>query len=242
MHVAKMNSHALGWHPDVLVQRSVSYFDDLTKNEPEMCNLVLKCLSKEMKENFMNNIQMFRELREQELKIQSDFTNKKLKFMIRMEQMKTKPSDGFVNTLQSIFLELPKPLRFNEENFNESLSDSEIILTTLRLNSLDGSIIGFAKGGPLENYNLRAEINDENYGKRNTIFLEPIALSMGYWGLGAGHKLRQSFLMQAHTMNYEYLTSFAFRDVISGRVNSMEKAEFVTKFDPERWDYFRVHL
>ena len=25
MHVAKMNSHALGWHPDVLVQRSVSY-------------------------------------------------------------------------------------------------------------------------------------------------------------------------------------------------------------------------
>ncbi len=49
MHVAKMNSHALGWHPDVLVQRSVSYFDDLTKNEPEMCNLVLKCLSKEMR-------------------------------------------------------------------------------------------------------------------------------------------------------------------------------------------------
>ena len=85
-------------------------------------------------------------------------------------------------------------------------------------------------------------INDVNYGKSNTIFLEPIALSIGYWGLGAGHRLRQSFLMQAHTMNYQYLTSFAFRDVIASRVNSMEKAEFVTKFDPERWDYYRISL
>jgi hypothetical protein len=65
---------------------------------------------------------------------------------------------------------------------------------------------------------------------------------MGYWGLGAGHGLRQSFLMQAHTMNYDYLTSFAFRDVIASRVNGMEKAEFVTKFDPERWDYYRISL
>ena len=115
-------------------------------------------------------------------------------------------------------------------------------MTTLRLNTLDGPIVGFAKGGPLENYNLRVEINDLNHGKRNTIFLEPIALSMGYWGLGAGHGLRQSFLMQAHTMNYDYLTSFAFRDVIASRVNGMEKAEFVTKFDPERWDYYRISL
>ena len=60
--------------------------------------------------------------------------------------------------------------------------------------------------------------------------------------LGAGHRLRQSFLMQAHTMNYKYLTSFAFRDVIASRVDGMEKAEFVTKFDPERWDYYRISL
>ena len=144
--------------------------------------------------------------------------------------------------MHSIFLELPRPLRFNEKNFQESLTDSETILTTLRLNTLNGKIIGFAKGGMLENYNLRAEINDENYGKRNTIFLEPIALSTGYWGLGAGHILRQSFIMQAHTLNYKYLTSFAFRDVITSRVNGMEKAEFVTKFDPERWDYYRIQL
>jgi hypothetical protein len=242
MHVAKMNSHALGWHPEVLVQRSVAYFDDLVKNELKMSNLVLQCLSKEMSDNFMKNVQSFTELRDQEIKIQNDFADKKLKFVTKMEHTKIKQNDEFVSRLNSIFLQLPRPLRFNENDFIKSLTDSETILTTLRLNTLDGPIIGFAKGGPLENYNLRVEINDSNYGKRNTIFLEPIALSMGYWGLGAGHRLRQSFLMQAHTMNYEYLTSFAFRDVIASRVNGMEKAEFVTKFDPERWDYYRVSL
>ena len=57
IHVAKMNSHALGWHPEVLVKRSVAYFDDLVKNEFKMSSLVLQCLSKEMNENFMKNIQ-----------------------------------------------------------------------------------------------------------------------------------------------------------------------------------------
>ena len=242
IHVAKMNSHALGWHPEVLARRSVAYFDDLIKNELKMSNLVLQCLSKEMSDNFMKNIQSFTELRDQEIKIQNDFADKKLKFVTKMEQLNIKQDTEFVNKLNSIFLQLPRPLRFNENNFSESLTDSETILTTLRLNALDGQIIGFAKGGPLENYNLRAEINDSNHGKRNTIFLEPIAVSMGYWGLGAGHRLRQSFLMQAHIMNYDYLTSFAFRDVIASRVNGMEKAEFVTKFDPERWDYYRISL
>jgi len=65
---------------------------------------------------------------------------------------------------------------------------------------------------------------------------------MGYWGLGAGHTLRQIFLMQAHTMNFNFLTSFAFRDVIEKRTKSMEKAQFVFKFDPERWDYYRIEL
>ena len=242
MHVAKMNSHALGWHPEVLAQRSVAYFDDLIKNELKMSNLVLQCLSKDMSDNFMKNVQSFTELRDQEIKIQNDFANKKLKFVTKMEHMKIKQDIKFINHLNSIFLQLPRPLRFNENNFIESLTDSETVLTTLRLNTLDGSIIGFAKGGPLENYKLRSEINDLNHGKRNTIFLEPIAVNMGYWGLGAGHRLRQSFLMQAHTMNYDFLTSFAFRDVIASRVNGMEKAEFVTKFDPERWDYYRVSL
>ena len=159
-----------------------------------------------------------------------------------MELQETKKTTEFVDRLHSIYLELPKPLRFNEEKFVDSLNDSKTILTTLRLNDVNGDVVGYAKGGPLENYNLRSEVNDENFGKKNTVFLEPTALRMGYWGLGAGHTLRQSFLMQALTMNFNFLTSFAFRDVIEKRTKGMEKAKFVFKFNPEKWDYYRVQL
>ena len=242
MHVAKMNSHALAWHPDVLVQRSVTYFEEMTRNESKMHEMVLNCLPDEMQKNFKNTVQKFTELRNEELQIKNDFEDKNLKFAVKMESPKTKKNDEFTSTLYDIYLELPKPLRFNDMQFMDSLNDQKTVLTTLRLNDENGDIIGFAKGGPLENYILRSEIHDENFGKRNTIFLEPIALKMGYWGLGAGHQLRQSFLMQSHTMNFSFLTSFAFRDVIEKRTESMEKAQFVFKFDPERWDYYRIEL
>ena len=65
---------------------------------------------------------------------------------------------------------------------------------------------------------------------------------MGDWGLWACHELSQSFLMQSHTRNFNFLTSVAFRDVIEKRTQSMEKAKVVYKFDPERWDYYRIEL
>jgi len=49
------------------------------------------------------------------------------------------------------------------------------------------------------------------------------------------------FIMQSHSKKYKYLTSFALRDVIRARV-SKENAEFVTMFDPERWDYYRIKI
>ena len=227
MHVAKMNSHALAWHPDVLVQRSVTYFEEMTKNESKMHEMVLNCLPDEMQKNFNTTVQKFTKLRNEELRIKNDFECENLKFIVKMESPKTRKTSEFANTLHNMYLELPKPLRFNETNFIDSLNDPKTILTTLRLNDENGDVIGFAKGGPLENYILRSEINDENFGKKNTVFLEPIALKMGYWGLGSGHELRQSFLMQSHTMNFNFLTSFAFRDVIEKRTQSMEKAKFV---------------
>ena len=241
MHLAKTNSHALAWHPSFTVRRSVTYFEDLIGKESEMCEMVLRCLPKYMRKNFMDNVQGFLKLRQQEIQTQSDFLYDDIKFTTKIESTKMKNSAEFINTLHSIYLELPKPLRL-ERNFKESLNEPTTFLNTLRLRDKNGPIIGFAKGGPLERYQLRSEIKDENFGKSNTIFLEPIALKMGYWGLGGGHEMRQLFVMQAHAMNYEYLTSFALRDVIERRCKGMERAEFVTKFDPERWDYYRIKL
>ena len=93
----------------------------------------------------------------------------------------------------------------------------------------------------MERYHLRPEIRDENYGLKNTVFLEPIALKRGYWGLKGGSEMRHMFIMQAHAKKFKNMTSFALRDVIEARI-SRENAEFVAQFDPERWDYYRIKI
>ena len=48
--------------------------------------------------------------------------------------------------------------------------------------------------------------------------------------------------MQVQSQGFTYMTSFAMRDVIQHRIDSEEGIDFVKKFDPERWDYYRVRL
>ncbi|MGD2106206.1 MAG: HD domain-containing protein [Nitrosopumilaceae archaeon] len=241
MEMAKMNAHALAWRPSLIVRSSVAYFEELLNRETEMCRLILKSLPKHMRKNFFDTVLSFMNLRQQEISIQADYSYANLKLVPTIESMQTRDDPNFIKTLYSIFHELPKPLQFSKDKFEESVRDPEVLLNTLRLNDCQGEIIGFAKGGPLETYHLRPEIRDENYGYGNTIFLEPLALRMGYWGLKGGSEMRHMFIMQANAKKFKFLTSFALRDVIRARVDK-EKAEFVTLFDPERWDYYRIRL
>jgi len=242
LEMAKMNAHALAWTPSVIARRSVLYFEELLNKDTKMCFQVLKSLPKHMRKNFFDNALSFFRLREEEIQIQSDFLFENLKLVPLIENMSVRQDPEFIKTLFSIYEELPRPLQFAKSDFNESIKNSEVILNTLRLGDNNGEIIGFAKGGPLEGYQLRPEIKDKNYGHRNTVFLEPIALKMGYWGLKGGSEMRHLFSMQAHAKKFKYLTSFALREVIKKRVGSYEKAEFVSMFDPERWDYYRIEL
>jgi hypothetical protein len=241
MEMAKMNAHALAWRPSLIVRSSVAYFEELINKETEMCHLILNSLPKHMRKNFFNTVLSFMNIRQHEISIQANYTYDNLKLVPTIEKIDTRRESEFIKSMYSIFLELPKPLQFAKDNFEESVKDQNIILNTLRLNDCKGEIVGFAKGGPLENYRLRPEIRDENYGLNNTVFLEPLALKMGYWGLRGGSEMRHMFIMQAYAKKYKYLTSFALRDVIKSRV-SKENAEFVTRFDPERWDYYRINL
>jgi len=241
MEMAKMNAHALAWRPSLIVRSSVAYFEELLNKETEMCQFILKSLPKHMRKNFYDTVLSFMNIRQQEISIQANHTYDNLKLVPTIEKIDTRKDPEFIKSIYSIFLELPKPLQFAKDNFENSVKDQNIILNTLRLNDCKGEIIGFTKGGPLENYRLRPEIRDENYGLNNTIFLEPLALKMGYWGLKGGSEMRHMFIMQAHAKKYKYLTSFALRDVIKARADK-EGAEFVTKFDPERWDYYRVKI
>ena len=241
MEMAKMNAHALAWRPSLIVRSSVAYFEELLNKETDMSKTVLKALPKQMRKNFFDTVLSFMKIRQQEIRIQADHSYENLKLVPTIENMSMRKDENFKDVLYDIFLELPRPLQFEKEKFKESLEDPQTILNTLRLNGKEGEIVGFSKGGPLEKYKLREEIRDENYGIGNTIFLEPLALKMGYWGLKGGSEMRHLFIMQAHSMKYKYLTSFALRDVIRTRITK-EQAEFVTLFDPERWDYYRIKI
>ena len=241
MEMAKMNAHALAWRPSLIVRSSVAYFEELLNKETDMVKAILKVLSNEMRKNFFDTVLSFMKIRQQEITIQADYSYQNLKLVPTIECMSTRNDPNFIKELYEIFLELPRPLQFSKENFEDTVKNPEIIINTLRLNDKNGEIVGFAKGGVLESYNLREEIRDENYGLGNTIFLEPIAVKMGYWGLKGGSEMRHMFIMQAHSMKYKYLTSFALRDVIQARIEK-EQAEFVEQFDPERWDYYRIRI
>ncbi|HIE46817.1 MAG TPA: hypothetical protein EYP96_03525 [Nitrosopumilus sp.] len=239
MELAKMNAHANAWRPSLIIRRAVAYFEELLNNETKILKAILKTLPKEMRKNFFDTVLSFMKIREQEIIIQADYSYENLKLLPTIEGMTIRKDPKFIKTLYDIFLQLPTPLQFEKENFENSIKDPQIIINTLRLNNKNGEIVGFSKGGPLEKYKLREEIRDENYGLGNTIFLEPLALKMGYWGLKGGSEMRHMFIMQSHSMKYKYLTSFALRDVIKSRMDK-ERAEFVTLFDPERWDYYRI--
>lgn len=241
LNMAKMNAHALAWKPSLIARRAVMYFEELLNTEADMCKMILKALPKHMRKNFFDTVLSFMNLRQMEIRMQADFAYENLILIPTIEKAMTIQDPEFAKSLYSIFLELPEPLQFGGDNFEESVRNPDTILTTLRLNSVDGEIIGFAKGGPLERYKLRPEIQDENYGLNNTVFLEPIALKMGYWGLKGGSEMRHMFIMQAHAKKFKNMTSFALREVIRARVDK-ENAEFVTQFDPERWDYYRIKI
>ncbi len=241
MEMAKMNAHALAWRPSLIVRSAVAYFEELLNKETDMAKEVLKVLPKEMRKNFFDTVLSFMKIRQQEITIQADYAYENLKLVPTIENMKTREDENFIKSLYEIFLELPTPLQFEKEEFVKSIKDPKVIINTLRRNNKNGEIVGFSKGGPLESYNLREEIRDENYGLGNTVFLEPLALKMGYWGLKGGSEMRHMFIMQAHSMKYQYLTSFALREVIKSRIDK-EQAEFVMQFDPERWDYYRIKI
>ena len=240
MDMAKMNAHSSSWHPAFIVRRSVSFFEDMLNNESDMCQRVLFGLPKHMRKNLLDNIVGFMKLRQEELQIYNQFVYDGLPLVPCIE--KNQISDDVADVLLSIYRELPKPLQFTRDDFIESLNDPETILNTLRVGSVNGPIVGFSKGGPLEKYNFDLKFEDKNRGKNNTVFLEPVAIKNGYWGFHGGREIRQLFMMQVHSKGYKFMTSFSMRDVIEERKKNEKNVVFVKKFDPERWDYFRVTL
>ena len=104
------------------------------------------------------------------------------------------------------------------------------------------SIIGYVKGGPIEKYEFRRGTFDENYGKRNTVYMEWICIKPGYWGSTGGHFLRMNFLLEAKKRGYKFVTGYVHRNVIMKRISKGETIQIVQKYDPDKLDYYRIDL
>ncbi len=108
--------------------------------------------------------------------------------------------------------------------------------------SVSDKIVGYVKGGPLENYTLRRGTHDENWGDHNTVYMEWICIKPGYWGEAGGHELRTNFLREAKINGFEFVTSYVHRSVIISRINRGEPIQIVQKYDPDKLDYYRIDL
>ena len=242
MELARRNAHALGWHPSLIIEESVKYFSSL-KEEKEMFEYVLGGLPETYKNNFFNNIQAFREAWQQEIDIRNSIrTGKIIMVPVVEESGENNANVHLIESILNIYRELPAPIRINEKKFRNTLSDSNTILITLRINDKSGEIVGYAKGGSLENYQLRRGTYDENLGKNNTAYMEYISIKPGYWGARGGHLLRVEFLKQAKQRGYAFVTSYVHRHVIARRINEGEEIEIVQKYDPDKLDYYRIDL
>ena len=241
--LARRNAHALGWHPSLINEESVKYFSAL-KEEKEVFEYVLDGLPEIYKNNFFNSIQAFREAWQQEIDIRNSIRACKTTLVPIVENCvdDDKDSQYLVESIVDIHRQLPAPIRVDEKKFVSTLSDSNTILITLRINDTSGDIVGYVKGGPLENYQLRRGTHDENLGKNNTAYMEYMSIRPGYWGVTGGHLLRLEFLKHSRHRGYSFVTSYVHRQVIVHRIEEGEDIEIVQKYDPDKLDYYRIDL
>ena len=240
LELARRNAHGLGWHPSRINKESVKFFSLLNK-EKEMLDFVLEGISEKYKENFHNNIDKFKELFLKEIEIRNAVRKREINLLFIPEDKNI--NQITLNEILSLYKEFNNPIEINnEKKFAQSTKHSKTILVTLRLNEINGTVIGFAKGGPLEYYKLRRGTVEENFGQKNTIFLERINIKTGYWGESGGHNLRMKFLTEAKKNGYKYVTGYVHRDVLIRRINNGEPIKIIQKYDPDKLDYYRLSL
>jgi hypothetical protein len=248
--LARRNAHALGWHPSLINEESVKYFSTL-KEEKEMTQTVLHGLPDQLKKNFYENVEAFREAWEDENRTRSSIRKREVTFVCGVEKIEDNSlSPEIRDSIYNIYRELRVPLQLGTSQFLRSLHNKNTILITLKIKDrydkyddvVGSTIVGYVKGGPLENYSLRRGTYDENWGHHNTAHMEWICIKPGYWGEAGGHELRTSFLREAKLKGYFSVTSYVHRSVISSRIDRGEAIEIVQKYDPDKLDYYRVDL
>jgi hypothetical protein len=263
--LARRNARGIGWHSLVINEKSVEYFTALKqKDDKETFERVIQSLPAAYRKNFFDNVQGFREAWEKELEIKASIRKNEFGFVTVVEDMKDKGkmNERMFDTIMKIRQEYCSTPNFNNREFHNSLYDPSTILITLRINSKEGEIVGYVKGGPLEKHkpkhgryeeslgkmsavhmeSLRDGTYDENIGKKNSVFMEWMAIQTGYQGEKGGHMLRSEFLKEARRRGYVFVTSYYQRELIIHRKSKGEPIEIVQQYDAAKIDYYRIDL
>ena len=239
VELAIRNAHALNWHPSVINRESVKFFNNLINDDKVMFDRVINDLPKEVRNNFFSNVSKFQRAWEEECRIRDLILSNKIRLYPMIEDT-SNVNGNIIEHVNRLYNFLPLHLRLRASNPKRINKDS--LLITLRSTNSNDPIVGYAKGGPLENYKLRQNTVDENVGRYNTIYLEPLIVMPGYWDAGGGHMLRKMFIIEAKKRGYEYLTSYSHRKVLERRIARGEPIEIVCKFNPDMLDYYRLNL
>ena len=251
MELARINAHALGWHPSRIHEESIKYFSIL-KEEKEMFENVLYSIPEQYQKNFFENMAAFKQAWINEVDIRNSIRRNKISLVSAVEQIGYTDGDkqtidkNILKDVVEIYRELHPPIgiRDDEQRFKKSLNNKDTILITLRAKhtNASGQIVGYVKGGPLENYQLRRGTHDENFGRKNTAYMEWINIKPGFWGETGGHVLRIEFLKEARRRGYLYVSSYVHRNVIQQRIKRGENIEVIQRYDPDKLDYYRIDL
>ena len=264
--LARRNARGIGWHSQVINEKSVEYFTALKQREiKDTFERVIQSLPVAFRKNFFDNVEGFREAWEKELEIKASLRKNELNFVTVVENIMddgNKTNEEMFDTIMRIRHEYCSPINLHDREFRKSLYDPSTILITLRINSDEGEVVGYVKGGPLEKHkpkrgrydesvgkmdtihmeSLRRGTYDENLGKTNSVFMEWMAIETGYMGEKGGHMLRSEFLKEARKRNYAYATSYYQRELIIHRKNKGEPIEIVQQYDAAMIDYYRIDL
>jgi hypothetical protein len=209
----------------------------------------LYAVSDDYKKNFFDNVAAFKEAWAKEIEVRNSIRRNKISLTTVAEKVEGK--DGLdphtKESVLDIYRKSHRPVGISSERqFRKSLDSNDTILISLRVkdnnDEISEEIVGYVKGGPLENYQIRHGTHDTNLGKKNTAYMEWISIRPGFWGETGGHVLRMEFLREAKHRGYAYVTSYVHRNVVMQRINKGENIEIVQKYDPDKLDYYRIDL
>ncbi len=144
--------------------------------------------------------------------------------------------DGIL-TVEEVF---PEGIRQDEEDLSKTFEDTDSITIVLKH---ENSIIGYIAGGPLEDYSyLKGIKEDDNYGKKNTIYIESFAVLGDFQSQGLGHKLRDKFLSIAGEKGYKFVTGHIKKGIATKRGDEV-LSEFTNWLGTgETFEYYRSRI